>query len=217
MTAKATDTLFAAAQGGTLSFASDASLAARTTAAVLGSSSGQISVGGNLVLSADSDGIVAGSAADAGLALFDLTTGSNAAIAGNLTVSANAYADSSGDGTVTGGTAQVSLSNSAFSVGGDAVVRAQGITNGLTTPTAASGGDARLLANDATVASVGGVTRIRSEGASGLGADATGGTSTLGVFTGSAFTTRELNVSADADGRAGGPTAAPGLATAEPP
>ncbi len=213
VTAKATDTLFAIARAGTLSFASDASLSAANTAAILGSDGGTVTVGGNLVVSADRSIPISGASSDAGLALFDLITGSSATVAGGLTLSANAFTDGDGNGKVTGGTAQVSLSDSSLSVGGNAVVRAQGLTNGSSTPIAAQGGSAALLVNDAGSVTVGGVTRIRSEAVSSLGANAAGGQSTLAVFTGSSFTTNQLNVSSDADGLAGGPTANPGMAT----
>jgi filamentous hemagglutinin family protein len=154
------------------------------------------------------DGIITG-----GDALVYLDGGA-VTVGGELRAEASAFINASGvPGEAHGGNSQVLMfGGSTASVGGDLQIRAQGLTDGATSAIDATGGSAELLVSEASNASVAGVTRLRSEGVSAFGANATGGYSGLRIDGASHFATNELNVSADADGLAGGATAAPGTA-----
>ena len=200
------------------SFASNVSLtglglAQVTVSALSPQALGQLTVNGNLTISAESQLPVPGATTDVGNAFLTLLNGGSASVSGNVAIQANAYAFTTVDGATTGGTAQLQLNGaSSLGIGGNLTLRAQGITSGAATAMSATGGNAQIVMNGASSAAVGGVTRVRSDGV-GRGANVTGGFSGLTVQQGSSFTTSQLNVSADASGTEGGPTATAGLAT----
>jgi hypothetical protein len=183
------------------------------SAAGLGGVGGNLTISGSAVISSVRTAPLPSSTTDSDYAFVTVVSGgATIQIGGNLTLDASASFDNNADGKVTGGTAQVTVGQgSSLSVGGTAIVRALGLTGGLTTPVAAMGGQALVTADGGTI-SVGGVTRIRADGGSGLGANATAGTSSLGILNGGSFTTNQLNVAANGDGRGlnNTPTAAPG-------
>jgi filamentous hemagglutinin family protein len=212
-------------------FASDATLSAIENAQVLASiatspgggllTTGQLTVGGNLTISAERQAPIPGSSTDAGSARMILFGGASAEVSGNLSIQANAYAFSTAGGSTAGGDALLVVDSdpslnpavSSLEVGGDLIVRAQGFADGASTAMDATGGHAQISVDHASNAVVGGVTRVRSEGISRGDADATGGTSLLLVTAGSNFTTGALNVSADGANHSSGPFATVGLAT----
>ncbi|WP_420907039.1 beta strand repeat-containing protein, partial [Tsuneonella rigui] len=193
-------------------------IATSPTAGVL--TTGNLNVVGNLTLSAERQVAVPGSPVDAGAARMIVFGGATADISGDLSLLANGWWYSTADGATTGGEASllvdsdpaITSATSSLDVGGNLLLRAQGITDFAPTVMDATGGNALIRFDHGSGASVAGVTRIRSEGVTN-GGNATGGTSQLDVMQGSSFTTGELNVSADGSTDFGSLTATPGLST----
>ena len=171
---------FAGSFGGNTSYAGDVSLRGVANAGVSALAGFNLTIAGNLTLSADAVVPDLVTSVTAGMSNVGSQAGSTLTIGGNAVVTAsttNPFSASTGGSA--GGTARISPSGGNVSIAGNATVRADG--SGPFSGTAGAsgtGGLAQVLSNGGSVLTIGGTTTVSADG---IGGDDVGGVGGSGL------------------------------------